>query len=215
MSRAKGIAAAKAEAYRQVFITHVHELLLLGFSRLDRSGLSTMHEPAISGLICQAIADVLDDPKSPDWIDNYEIHDDPPIHDPARTGKHRRRVDIKITSSRMRPRSKYCFEAKCLNSNAGVGGYVGKDGLGQFISGAYSADQTEGGMLAYVQTKDCDDWVTKIAAKIGLTKYKTGRGGNWIQIAMVASHSHTYQTIHKRPNKLRNIRVVHTILDCA
>ena len=215
MSRARGIAAAKADAYRQVFITHVHELLILGFSRLDRSQLSTMHEPAISGLICQAIANVFDDPNSPHWVDDYEIHDDPPVHDPTRTGKHRRRVDIKIASSRMRPRSKYCFEAKCLNSNAGVGDYLGKEGLGQFISGSYSSDQTEGGMIAYAQTKDCDYWVAKIAAKVDFAKYKTGRGGKWRPVVIVASHSHTYQTIHKRPNKLRNIRVAHVILDCT
>jgi hypothetical protein len=43
----------------------VHYLLWAGFSRLDRSQLSKLHEPAISGLICQAIALVLDDRASP------------------------------------------------------------------------------------------------------------------------------------------------------
>ena len=174
-----------------------------------------MHEPAISGLICEAIAAVLDDASSPDWVDDYEIHDDPPVHDRSRKGKHRRRVDIKLASRRTRPRSRFCFEAKVLNANAGVAAYLGNDGLGQFSSGSYSADQTEGGMLAYVQSDDCDSWCAKISTKLDATKHKVGRGGGWLQIAIDAALLNTYQTIHKRPKKLKNIRIIHTMLDCT
>jgi hypothetical protein len=214
-SRSKEIAPAKADVYRQTFITHVHYLLWAGFSRLDRSQLSKLHEPAISGLICQAISLVLDDKASPNWVDDYEIHDDPPVHDRKRQGKHRLRVDIKLASRRSRPRTHFCFEAKSLNGNAGTSDYLGKEGLGQFICGAYSANGRIGGMLAYVQTNDCDHWAAKIAPIIDTDTHQLGRGGKWIRVTVVDALRYTYQTIHKRPGKLGNITVIHTLLDCT
>jgi len=214
-SRSNGIAQSKANAYRQVFISGVHELLAMGFARVDRSLLPSAHEPVISGLICEAIENVFDDPASPDWVDDYEIHDDPPVHAPTRQGKQRRRVDIKIASSRFRPRAKFCFEAKRLNSDAGVAAYLGKEGLGQFTSASYAAEQSEGGMLAFVQSLSCDEWAEKIENKIDVTKLKLGRGGKWAQVAIASALSHTYQTKHKRPGNLRNIAIIHTLLDCT
>jgi len=214
-SQRQPIAPAKAEAYRQSFITHVHLLIAMGFSRLDKSQLATMHEPAITGLIHESVETIFDDTNSPAWVDDYEIHDDPPIHDSVRTGKERRRVDIKLASRRTRPRCRFCFEAKSLNKSAGVSAYLGKDGLGQFITGAYSADQTAGGMLAYIQTESCNGWSAKVAAKIEIAKHRIGQGGEWLQATIDANLHNTYQTIHKRPKKLKNIQIIHTFLDCT
>lgn len=214
-SRSKGIAPEKSDAYQDRFITHVHLLVWEGFLRVDRTSISTLHEPAISGLICKGISLVLDDAASPNWVDDYEIHDDPPVHDARRLGKHRRRVDIKLASRRFRPRTRFSFEAKSLNANAGAAEYLGKEGLGQFITGAYSADQTVGGMLAYVQTDDCDQWQAKIESKLDTTIHQLGLGGRWTNITIVKQLKHTSQSIHKRPGKLPNIRIIHTMLDCT
>lgn len=214
-SRSKSIAPEKSAVYHDCFIAHVHLLVWEGFSRVNRASISTLHEPAISGLICEGISLVLDDAASPDWVDDYEIHDDPPVHDAKRLGKHRRRVDIKLASRRSRPRTRFSFEAKSLNANAGAAEYLGKEGLGQFITGAYSADQTVGGMLAYVQTDDCDRWQARIESKVDAAIHRLGLGGRWITIAIVNQLTHTSQTIHKRPGKLRNIRIIHTMLDCG
>lgn len=214
-SRGNGIAKSKVDAYRQIFIRNVHQLLIMGFSRVDRSKLPSAHEPEISGLICKAIESVFDDPTAPQWVDDFEIHDDPPVHDAIRQGKHRRRVDIKIASSLSRPRAKFCFEAKCLNSNAGVAAYLGNEGLGQFISASYAANQSEGGMLAFVKSLSCGEWAEKIKAKVDTKKHMIGRGGGWTQITIALELSYTYQTKHKRPGKLRNISIIHTLLDCT
>ena len=214
-SRSRGIAPAKASAYRRTFIEHVHVLVWEGYSRLDRSKLSRLHEPEISGLICEAIQRTLDDPTAPDWVDDYEIHDDPPVHDKLRRGKRRRRVDIKLASRRQRPRIRFCFEAKCLNKNAGVSDYLGKEGLGQFIAGTYAASEWDGGMLAYVQSSDCATWCEKVKTKLDSKKHKLARGGTWQAIAITDLLEHCYQTIHKRPQKLRNIAVLHMFLDCT
>jgi len=214
-SRLKGIAPIKASAYNDRFIVHVHQLVWEGFSRIDRTNIATQHEPAISGLICLGVWAVLDDPASPAWVTDYEIHDDPPVHDPKRRGKHRRRVDIKLASRRFRPRARFCFEAKALNANAGVADYLGDDGLGQFVHGGYAADQNQGGMLGYVQTEDCDRWSKKVSEKLDPVKQQIGRGGSWTNVRITKQLAHTSQTIHKRPGQLRNIAIIHTLLDCT
>lgn len=214
-SHPKGISPSKVIAYRNAFVTHVHILLWMGYSRLERSILPDLDEPDISGLICENIEAVFDDVESPRWVDSYEIHDDPPVHNLARRGIHRRRVDIKITSRRTRARLRFCFEAKSLKSNNGISGYLGKDGLGMFLDGSYSSDQPIGGMIAYVQVEDCDKWCSKIAAKLDANKYKLGRGGKWTAVSITTDLKHTYRTAHKRPKRLANITIIHTLLDCT
>lgn len=214
-SHSKGIAPSKADTYRDAFVTHVHILLWMGYSRLKRSTLPNLDEPAISGLICKNIEAVFDDAESPGWVNNYDVHDDPPVHDPKRLGKHRRRVDLKLKSRRIRPRLRFCFEAKPMNSSSGVSDYLGKDGLGRFLDGSYSSDQPIAGMIAYVQVEDCDRWCSQIAAKLDANVHKLGRGGLWTATAIMTDLTHTYRTIHKRPNRLTNIAIIHTLLDCT
>ncbi len=214
-SHPKQIAPSKPNAYRNPFVTHVHILLWMGYSRLDRSLLPGLEEPAISGLICESIEAVFDDPKSPDWVDDYEVHDDPPIHDPKRQGIRRRRVDIKLQSNRSRPRQRFCFEAKPLNTSKRVSAYLGKEGLGRFLDGSYASDQPIGGMIGYVQTEDCDRWCDKIHAKLEKRAHKLGRGGKWTLVTITNDLPRTYQTIHKRAKRLPNITIFHTLLDCT
>lgn len=214
-SRSKGIAPERSNAYSQVFLKHVHLLIWHGYSQLNRSILATLHEPAISGLICQGIEQHLDNPQAPRWVTDYDVYDDPPVHDKVRKGKNRRRVDIKLASRRTRPRTRFCFEAKCLNKKAGVAAYLGKDGLGQFISGSYAAEASQAGMLVYVQTDDCNVWCGKIEKSLDQRKHKLGRAGQWQLRHVIPSLPFTYQTAHTRPGKLPNIVVLHTLLDCT
>ena len=214
-SRSRGIDASRSIAYTQVFLQHVHLLVWHGYAQLDRSILATLHEPAISGLICEAIEKHLDDPMSPPWVADYEIHDDPPVHDEVRKGKNRRRVDIKLASRRTRPRTRFSFEAKCLNKNAKVGDYLGKEGLGQFISGSYATEDTYAGMLAYVQTDDCDLWCERIEKSLNAKKHRICSGGHWQIRQIIPALRFTYQTSHSRLKKLPDICVLHSILDCT
>ncbi len=214
-SHSKGIAPYKADAYHNAFVTHVHILLWMGYSRLKRSTLPNSDEPEISGLICKNIDAIIDDVESPDWVYDYEIYDDPPVHDPQRQGKHRRRVDLKLQSHRSHPRLRFCFEAKSLRTSNSVSEYLGEDGLGRFLDGSYSSDQAIGGMLAYVQTDDCDGWCSKIAAKLGTKAHQIGRGGMWTLVKISNDLPHTYRTIHKRAKRLTNITIIHTLLDCT
>lgn len=61
----KQIDPTKVTAYRNTFIKHVHLLVWQGYSQLNRAQLQTLHEPAITGMICEQIEQILDDPDSP------------------------------------------------------------------------------------------------------------------------------------------------------
>ncbi len=214
-TKSKRVDPAKIEAYRSTFVKHVHLLVFRAHSRLDRASLQSLHEPAITGLICQQIEAILDDPASPRWVDDYEIHDDPPVHDKKRQGKHRRRVDLKLASRRFRPRCRFCFEAKCFNETSGVADYLGPEGLGQFITGSYAAGDLQAGMLAYVQTDESDTWCLKIAKKMNPKTHRLTNLGVWTQICVSKEIGNSFRTIHKRPKGLREVVVVHTCLDCC
>ena len=204
----------KIAAYRNTFIKHVHLLVWQGYSRLDRSQLQSMHEPAITGLICEQVAHILDDPSSPPWVADYEIHDDPPVHDKVRRGKKRRRVDLKLASRRFRPRARFCFEAKCLNKTAGATAYLGPDGLGQFISGGYASNDSHAGMLAYVQTDDSSIWCLNLFERIKAKTYRLTTSGGWTKITIAKELACCFRTIHKRRRGLGEITVIHTCFDC-
>lgn len=210
----KQIDPAKIDAYRSTFNKHVHLLVWQGYSRLNRQQLQSMHEPAITGSICEQIEHILDDPKSPQWVDDYEIHDDPPVHAPSRQGRNRRRVDLKLASRRYRPRARFCFEAKCLNKTTGVADYLGPDGLGQFISGGYAANDSHAGMLGYVQTDDCDVWRAKIAKQIDVNTHRLANSGGWIHISIANEISHCNRTIHLRTKTDCSLVLFHTLLNC-
>ena len=196
-------------------MVHVHTLLWMGFSRLKRSTISNLDEPAISGLICESIEAIFDSAESPAWVTDYDIHDDPPVHNRNRLGKYRRRVDIKLKSRRSRPRLRFCFEAKSFRTSKSISAYLGNDGLGRFLDGSYSSDQEIGGMIAYVQVEDCDGWCMKIVARLDTETHKLGRGGMWTLVKITDDLPHTYRTIHKREKQLTNITIIHTLLDCT
>ena len=206
--------SANSGKYREAFIRHVHSLVYLGFERMDRKQLREAAEPDISGALCEAIEQVLDDPESDDWVDDYEIHDDPPVHDAKRKGKRRRRVDLRLASRIVRPRLRFCFEAKVLGPNNGAGKYFGHDGLGRFIDGSYAAEAETSGMLGYVQSDDCDTWAEKLSAALDSSKHHVSRNGKWTLDVVVEQLTHTFRTKHRRIRKLPIIEIFHTLLGC-
>jgi hypothetical protein len=199
--------------YRAAFIRNVHLLLYMGYVRLNSKTFSNSNEPVISGALCEAIEQVLDDPQSDDWVDDFEVHDDPPVHHQSRKGKTRRRVDIKLASRLMRPRLRFCFEAKRLGKKNDAGKYFGTEGLGRFVDGSYAGDQDVGGMLGYVQSDDCNAWSTKVAKTVDVTMHRVASGGNWTTTSVCPHLTNTFTTKHDRTENCGRITIYHTLLD--
>ncbi len=143
--------------YQFVCIRRAHELLALGYASLVPSEYSRAAEEDITDELVWAMNGVLDDSKAPPWMKWLSVHDDPGIHDDKRKGKRRRRVDIRIDSGEVQPRSRLSFEAKRLGPNHNVSTYLGDKGLRCFIDGQYGRFTSSAGMLGYVQTGKPED----------------------------------------------------------
>lgn len=171
-------------------------------------------EPAITGALVQAICEACDDPRSEEWVDFFDVHDDPPVNDEIRKGKHRRRLDVKIVSAELRPRQMFSFEAKRLDETHTISAYLGREGLGCFLAGEYAGNEEDGGMLGYVQSGDLGAW----AVKIGETLMASGRryavlsGNPWRKWVMAEGPNHCYRSRHMRQPVQREIDIYHTLL---
>jgi len=200
--------------YRQTVLLHVHQLVKLGYERLDRSVCRQAEEPDISGDLADAMEGALDDRSFP-WMDWFAVHNEAPIADPKRKGKRRQRLDIRIDSAMTRPRTRFAFEAKRLGDDHGVPQYVGEDGLGRFVRGEYARDEDMAGMLAYVQSGKPRQW----AERIGQTLHESPRyhsvldQRNWRHASIVEGLEHTYCSTHRREKVGRPIEIYHTLLD--
>lgn len=156
------------EVYREALCEHAHHLLAQGHARMEKSDYVDAHEPVITGdLVCEMRA-FLESGDAPDWAVHYSIHDDPPVASPDRGGKHRPRVDIEFERVEIGPRPRLRFEAKrlCESTRHRVGGYLGEEGLGCFLSGKYSTTHGEAGLLGYVQSGDAETWAAGIGARL-------------------------------------------------
>lgn len=185
----------------------------MGYDRLTPSEFSDSQEEDITGELTRAIDSVLDNPEA-SWMRFLSIHEEPRIHSTRRKGKRRRRLDIRIDSSMVSPRSRLRFEAKRLGPNHGVSKYLGTDGLQCFLDGRYARDDTTGGMLGYVQEGTCKEWAQKIGASITKEgkKLHLTKTGSWRSVKITDRVPFTYHTGHNRPQVGNPMEIYHTLL---
>jgi hypothetical protein len=112
-----------------------------------------------------------------------------------------------------KPRPRFHFEAKRLGPKNRVGAYLGKDGLGCFVTAQYARESDEAGMLGYVQNDTCDAWVRKIESSLhkNRARHRMVKGTSWEPCSVIDELSNSYLTRHNRPT-LGPIRVYHTLL---
>lgn len=207
-------ASVAGARYEKDFVRHAHKLLGLGYATLTPSDFARSEEEDITGELVRAIETVLDDPEGPGWTRWFSVPEEPRVHDPARKGKRRRRLDIRIDSSEARPRARFCFEAKRLGPNHGTSVYLGDEGLQCYLDGRYAGDQMVAGMLGYVQAGDPPDWALKIERAIAKDVRKVGllKSSPWRREPLVAELTFTYRSGHKRPSVGSPIEIFHTLL---
>jgi hypothetical protein len=200
--------------YRQVVLVRIHQLLSLGYRRLNGASYRAVHEEEISGDLADSIDDVLDD-ASQEWMDLFSVHNEAPVRDPKRKGKHRRKVDIRICSAQSRPRTRFAFEAKPLRDGKSVATYVGEHGLGRFLRGEYARGERWAGMLGYVQSDRLAEWAERIGAVLGQSPqdYRVVEGGGWQHTPLVDGLEHSYHSTHSRDTVEGVIDIYHTLLD--
>ena len=206
--------SANAQEYRQVFVAWVHQLLFLGYQQLgNAASLSGEEEPAITGKLVEQIEAVLDDPKSAQWTTYFHVSDDPPVNDGGQTGKRRKRVDIRFSSTRHRPRQRFSFEAKWLGKGNPAADYLGVNGLGCFLACQYAVKDSDAGMLGYIRSDSPEEWADKIETNLkgAAGEYAVCSGYGWRKHSFKNGPTHTFHTRHRRTNG-REIEIYHSLL---
>src|SRR5438067_2223501 len=100
--------------YLVAFRRDAHQLLVWGYEDARPLIKPDHEEEEITGFIAEAIDRRLDDPATPDYWDRYDIREEPRVRNSGKTGKRRKRLDIIVRSSAMKPRPEFMFEAKRL-----------------------------------------------------------------------------------------------------
>ena len=211
---ASAVASANVNDYRRSFLAHVHELLKLGYERMRPTMFANREEEEITEELVIAIEQVLDEPTAADWVDDFAVHEEKRVNALGRHGKKRLRIDIRIDSARVRPRSRFLFEAKRLGKGHPTRAYLGAEGLGAYLSGEYASDHSDAGMIGYVQQHDAAHWSSEIGNELtsNLSSYACRRGETWNHETLVAGLQFVFSSIHDRDSPLTAIRVFHTFL---
>jgi hypothetical protein len=196
------------------FVAKCHRLLALGYESLDSKTLKSAQETVITGLLVQAINGLLEAEDSPAWMEPFIANDDPPQNTPGRQGKHRRRIDIEMVQLQKGPRPRFLFEAKRLNKRATLAAYLGQDGLNLYARGEYAREQSDAGMLGYVQAGDPASWAEQITNALAnnSTKHCVEDDGGLIPHSVVTELAFTYRSRHTRATIGIPITVIHTLL---
>jgi hypothetical protein len=214
-----GRASTNRDDYDRLFIPRVHRLIKLGYDGLEPREYTDAEEPAITGHLVEAIDRVLDE-TSRGGMRFYSVHDDPPENEPRRrgrrrrTGRSRRRIDIRFDSSQVSPRTRFRFECKRLSATYSAQRYLGNEGLARFIASEYARDDVRAGMLGYVQTSGEAIWANKIEQVLTTSPadFAVRRVSQWRHEPVIQELVHTYRSGHSRGKGRRPIEIYHTLL---
>ena len=200
------------QTYRWAFVTRCHTLLALGYEQLSAKDFARSQETEISGELVRKVAELLESDGAPDWAAQFDIHDDPPQQHPERKGKRRRRADLAFILVQHGARPKLRFEAKRLNGSKSVSSYLGKDGLGLFVSGEYAPEGPDTAMLGYVQSGEIDDWLQKLREGLQKRRKKSALVGNEVlPEVQIVSSLRSFSSRHLRKNESL-VEIAHTML---
>ena len=110
--------------YWRAFRRECHELLAIGYERLDRRSFRSEEEPTITGQLVRSMQEAQEAEEAPDWASRLAVRDDPPQNVEGRLGKRRRRIDIEIERYRRGKRPSFRFEAKRLHDSSSLSAYL-------------------------------------------------------------------------------------------
>lgn len=158
------------DRYWCAFRRKSHRLLHLGYTEALPRIRKHSPEENISGIIEENCEKLLDEGLCFEPEFRYiRIHNEKPINDDKRFGKHRFKIDLVIKEpSRNKLPAVFAFEAKRLQTGThSIGKYVGSEGVGCFLRGEYVKDMPEAAMIGYVQNEDAIYWKNQLEAKLG------------------------------------------------
>lgn len=199
--------------YITSFTRRAHQILKMGYDRLDCSSFRDSEEEDITGELVKTMRLAIEDRAAPRWTHAFWISEEVPIDMGERKGKRRRRIDIEIVANRPGVRPKFQFEAKRLADSTSRSKYLGQEGLGRFLAGLYAPESEVVGMLGYVQdgTTAVHSEMLGAALNDNPQLYGLSAGGEWVQESIIPDLK-TFRTCHDRPSSHAELVVLHSLL---
>lgn len=202
------------EVYIVELREHALALVWLGYQRMRVTDFLIADEDEITGELARHMDAVTQAEDTPPWAEHYTVKEQVRSHTAGRFGKRRPIVDVEFERHKRGRRPRLRFEAKRLGRGAGIGDYLGSEGLGAFLEGYYSLTHNEAGMLGYIQEGTEQAWAEKLSVKLVPPSCKVITGGGWTLLQIPGSSPHTYQTIHLDRDGAR-LLVLHILLGFA
>lgn len=201
-----------ATPFWAAFRRNTHTLLAIGYREaLPRIHSEPDEETDITGYICAGLKKWLR--ANPGKYDGFDVHDDPHVELPGKTGKRRPRADIIVTyAAGMRP--EFCFEAKRLHRTKAVAArYTDVGGMGCFISGRYASSYAEAAMIGYVQTDTLERWHRELQERVRNESADLNQERTEASVKFESAFPLEWASIHRRDGR-ESVRVFHILLDC-
>ncbi len=194
------------------FRRRCHQLLAIGYQRALPQILSGRDdEPDITDYICRGIREWF--AENPRESFGFDVNDDVPRSENERVGKDRQKPDlIFVIAGYHRP--EFFVEAKRLHrTKAPAPRYVGKEGMGCFISGSYARKWLEAAMVGYVQSDTLDHWQATLQEKIEADSQALEMDGIEKQTFFPDSFPLEWSSSHRR-KEAPSVKLFHILLDC-
>lgn len=149
--------------YLDAIREHSHQLLAWAYADIRSRINADTQEPAITGLLCEAMKRRINDAGTPDIYAHYAIGDQEPVSPAGELGNDRLRLDIHVLRTAIRPHLGYVFEAKRLRTGGyPISKYTGDGGMGDFLGCRYATGCPEGAMVGFYQDKDAAYWFREL-----------------------------------------------------
>ncbi len=149
--------------YLDAIREHSHQLLAWAYADIRPHINADTQEPAITGLLCEAMKRRINDAGTPEIYAHYAIGDQEPVSPAGELGNDRLRLDIHVLRTAIRPHLGYVFEAKRLRTGGyPISKYTGDGGMGDFLSCRYAQGCPEGAMIGFYQDRDAAYWVREL-----------------------------------------------------
>jgi hypothetical protein len=207
------------DAHLEAMRLHAHQLLAWAHADARSVLHDELDEPAITGLLGDAMKARLDAPETPHEYDLYEIGDQVPISPSGQMGNDRLRLDLCVIRSGVKPRIRYIYEAKRLRTRGfPIGRYVGRSGIGDFLEGRYGAENPEAVMIGLFQNKDAGYWQKELHRSFDEDDTSTHGFLKVLErlapVHILESFPNELQSVHRRRDT-SPIRLFHIFLDCT
>jgi len=149
--------------YLDAIREHSHQLLAWAYADIRPRIDPDTQEPAITGLLCEAMKRRINHADTPDIYAHYAIGDQEPVSPAGELGNDRLRLDVHVLRTAIRPHLGYVLEAKRLRTGGySIGKYTGEGGMGDFIECRYAQGCPEGAMVGFYQDKDATYWLREL-----------------------------------------------------